>query len=116
MKDEWRLMLDNAIYVSTIISTDDVTAVRVGAVIDNWDVYEAVGISKRDPRDKPDQSIASKLAFGRAVRQLGRDILHDGHAEVAKADAIRASQEAASAAGRERKAKRIKEAKKALKK
>jgi hypothetical protein len=109
-------MFDNAIYVISTISNDDVTAVKVGAVVDDWDTYEAIGVSKRDPRDKPNKSIAAKLALGRAIRQLGRDILHDGHAEVAQADAVRASQEAASAAGRERKAKRIKEAKKALKK
>jgi hypothetical protein len=106
----------NTISVRKIIATDDVVAVEVDAVVDGFNFYSAKGVARRDAADEPNVSIGLKLALGRAIRQLGRDILHDGHLDVYFADKALESQRQASEEGRARKAKRVAAAKKATKK
>lgn len=49
------------------------------ATIGDW---SAIGVSKRDPEDKPNEAIGEALAAGRAIRQLGRKILSDTNKEI----------------------------------
>lgn len=61
-----------------VAHTDEATVVTATAVIAGT-VYETVESSKKDERDKANSEIGIKLAAGRAIRQLGRNILRDAN-------------------------------------
>ena len=89
--------------VTNVVITDDVAAVEVERWINNYEFFVAKGSAKRDPRDSPDAEIALKLSLGRAIRQLGREILGEGQHLVREVDAIKRRQQEATEAQRERK-------------
>lgn len=93
---------------------DDVVGVVVEAQV-GYDLFVANGVAKRDPGDDANTEIGLKLAMGRAVRQLGREILKDANRLVSEAAAVKQSQDKAREAARKRKAARARAAKKALK-
>lgn len=66
----------------------DCTIVEATATV-GYVQYIAIGTSKRDPQDEYDPEVGVQLAFGRAVRQLGREILKNANAQVKEADAAR---------------------------
>lgn len=108
---------DEGITIDKVVKADGVVAVQVSATIDvgyTVDEYVATGAAKCDPRDKADPEIGTKLALGRAIRQLGRDILKDAQNLVnANARVIRQQEEAAALA-RSQKAARAEAAQKAV--
>jgi hypothetical protein len=95
-----------------VLHTDDATVVRATAIVGNTE-FQATASSRRDKQDNPNAEIGVKLAVGRAIRQLGRDILHDANALVHMQDEARASREAAKARIKEERERRAKEAKQA---
>jgi hypothetical protein len=101
-----------ALRVTQLIETGNVIAVEVEATLPDWEVYTSAGTAVCDPKDKFNPEVGLKLALGRAIRQIGRDILHEGQASVHAADKARKSQEEASAKGLALKAARAKKAKK----
>jgi hypothetical protein len=96
-----------------VLGTDDVVVAQAQAVIEGTDVFTATGSSRRDPSDPVSYETGAKLAIGRAVRQLGRNILHDGQDLVRAQDVIKKTQIAAAEAARKRKATKAAAAKKA---
>lgn len=106
---------ENHIFVLQLVATDDVVAAEVGAWV-GPELYTAEGTSKRDKKDKPDTTVGLKLALGRAIRQLGRNILHDGQLAVHEADKLRQAQAKAGEEARKRAVARATAAKKAVKK
>lgn len=66
----------------------DCTIVEVMATVGYTD-YTAIGSSKRDPIDDYDPEIGVELAMGRAIRQLGREILKNANAGIREADQAR---------------------------
>jgi hypothetical protein len=110
-----RLILDAEAAVGIqLIGDEDATVVKASAWIGD-DYYESVGSARRDPRDIPNASIGLNLAVGRAIRQLGRDILSDGQERVREADEFSKRQAEAGAEARKRKDERAKALKKQLK-
>jgi len=64
-----------------IIESNGVTAVRLKADI-GGKTFFANGTARRDPVDRNDPEIAYGLAYGRALRQLGRVTLHNAQDKV----------------------------------
>lgn len=81
----------------------DVTVVKASLELDNYEVFEAVGASRRDPQDSKNNEIGVKLALGRAIRQIGRDILREAQDGVREAEIRRRKQLDAAEAARFRK-------------
>ena len=77
-----------------VLHTDDATIVRASALVGGT-IFEATESSKRDHLDKPNTEIGVKLATGRAIRKLGRQILHDANALVRIQEHARQTAEAA---------------------
>jgi len=98
---------DVAIIVTNAVVTDSVAAIEVGVWVNGdgaAEYFVAKGDSRRDPRDKNDPEVAFKLALGRAIRQVGRDILSDGQTKVREHDHVaRRQAEASKAAFKKRK-------------
>lgn len=98
-----------------IASTDDVVVAEAEVWLDGgYEFYTSKASSRRDPSDTPNAETGLKLALGRAVRQLGREILKDGQALVRQAEIKRQSQEQAAEESRARKALRAAEARSEL--
>jgi hypothetical protein len=96
----------NAITSIDIIATEDVITVVAN---DFSERHQAVGVSRRHPDDQQDQDLGLMLAQGRALRQLGRNILREANEQVRKnADAARRQEEASQAAKKARNARRAK--------
>lgn len=95
-----------------IIETEDVVAVEVSTWV-GQSFFFASGSSKRDPADKQNPEIGLQLALGRAVRQLGREILKSANYLVREEDARAKKQKEASEAAKKLRAERAKQAKKA---
>ncbi len=92
-----------------LANTDDVVVAEVDVWVDGnngYEYYTSKASSRRDPSDTPNTDIGLKLALGRAIRQLGREILKDGQALVREAENKRQSQLEAAEASRIRKAER----------
>lgn len=98
-----------------IISTDDATAVEIAVWINENELFLAKAVSRRDPIDPVNPEIGLKLALGRAIRQLGRDILKEANMLVSEQDERRKRQTEASDRAHSLKIKRAQEAKKAHK-
>ena len=65
-----------------ITSTSEATIVTLRAFVpvgDRDQVFEAHGTSKRDPHDKHNPEVATKLAYGRALESLGRKLQKQGN-------------------------------------
>lgn len=97
------------------ITDGDVVAVEATAWINGVDLYKVSASSRRDPHDPCNPEIGVKLAVGRALRQLGREILKEGQDGVRRQDKARRTQELASQEARNRKEKRRKAAIRSLK-
>lgn len=68
-----------------VIQNEDVTAVRASLNCFGsgmWISKTAVGTAKRHSVDKADPQLGIELATGRALRQLGRELLKDGNKKV----------------------------------
>lgn len=90
-----------------IASTDDVVVAEADIWLeDSSEYYTSKASSRRDPSDTPNSETGLKLALGRAIRQLGREILKDGQALVRQAEVKRQAQEQAAEESRARKAAR----------
>jgi len=83
----------------------EVVTAEVGVDVDGV-FYSAVGTSKTAHPDKFDPEIGVKIATGRAIRQLGRNILKDGQDEVHRRDRVRQAQIEQSERAREIRAAR----------
>lgn len=75
--------MDEVIVVT--VTGDDTAKVAEATTIFNDRYVSAIGVSKRDPSDRPNETIGTNLAVGRAVRQLGRKILAETNADIRKA-------------------------------
>lgn len=58
-------------------------------------VYRTTGTSKTAAPDRFDPVVGEEIALGRALRQLGRDLLKTGQSQVHEADKVRELQEQA---------------------
>jgi hypothetical protein len=99
----------------TINVDSDVIAVEVEAVVNGFDYYFAKAASRRHPEDKQDSELGTKLAVGRAIRQIGRDILRDAQERVRENDKALDSQKQASEDARKKKEQRTRQIRKQLK-
>lgn len=79
---------DVTIQVANIVVTDDAAAVEVNLWLNHHELFTAREVSRRDPHDRNDPEIGIKLALGRAIRQLGRNILAEGQAKVRQTDKV----------------------------
>lgn len=69
MKERW--------IISESLSTKDVTLVKVSTYVEIQNhilEIDAVGVAKRDPKDRARKEIGYNLAFGRALENLGKKI------------------------------------------
>jgi uncharacterized protein DUF1876 len=57
-----------------VIHHPDVTTVVASAL-----GFECTGIARRSPQDRNDAQVGIELAMGRAIRQLGRQMLHEAN-------------------------------------
>ncbi len=80
-----------------IIHTEDATVAQA-TLWSGEDYFTAKGSSRRDPADVDNREVGIKLALGRALRQLGREILKDGNNLVRQEDIKRKTQQAATEA------------------
>jgi len=77
-----------------VAHTDEATVVTATAVVAGT-VYEVAESSKKDDKDRANAEIGIKLAAGRAIRQLGRNILRDANDLVRKQEHARLTAEIA---------------------
>lgn len=99
-----------------VVGNDD--AVVAKATINFFGGEDYVSVtesSKRDAGDPVNHEIGTKLAIGRALRQLGRELLRDAQEGVREQARVKKAQEEAAAAAREKKEKRKAEVKILLK-
>lgn len=90
-----------------VMSTDDVVVAEADIYLDEgFEYYTSRASSRRDPSDSPNVEIGLKLALGRAIRQLGREILKDGQDLVREAEKKRQRQEEAAEEAKARKAQK----------
>lgn len=88
-----------------LLGTDDVVVAEAEIVLDGgYEYYAARSSSRRDPSDAPNSEIGTKLAIGRAVRQLGREILKDGQSLVREQERARRKQAEAAEKAKDKKA------------
>lgn len=76
-------------------SSDDLAAVKI--VVDGRTVE---GTAKRDPADRPNHTIGTTLATGRALRKMGNQMIREAEAMVAQADKERRREAARRAQAR----------------
>ena len=81
----------------------EIVTVRVTDYTRGEPARSAAGTAKTASPDKFDIEIGRKIARGRALRNLGRQILSEGQDEVHARDKVRRSQEEASQLAREAK-------------
>lgn len=78
--------------ILTVEDGDKVTTV----VVTGLDGRTGVGTARRDPIDRPIPGLGLKLATGRALRDLGRKLLHDANTEVRRQSQLREVERAAA--------------------
>jgi hypothetical protein len=114
----WQALFENGVVIDvTHIGDDDAVAVKAVADIlvdGEGTYYEAVGTSKRDKHDPADHAIGVKLAAGRAIRDLGRQIHRDAQELVRRQSDKAAEQKKAQEKALKAKKKRAKELRKRL--
>lgn len=93
----------SAVMSIKVHGTGDVTVVKAELDIDGYEIFISTGASRRDPNDLRNNEIGVKLALGRAIRQIGRDILREAQEGVRGAEAKRRKQLDAAEAARFRK-------------
>ena len=72
------------------------TTASVECTLPNGREFVATGSSRALKEDEFDTQIGIELAFGRAIRSLGRGILSSGNSKVHEVDAFKRSQREAS--------------------
>lgn len=103
------------IHETAIIAEDGTVVVMIHGTIGNK-YFDATGTAKLDPGDTFDEQIGLELAYGRALRTLGRRVLAEGNRGVHLKDKARQAQQEASEAALKAKRKASKKAAKAAKK
>lgn len=93
-------------------ANEDVAAVAI-EFSDGERQLEVAGLSKRDKRDEPNQSIGLALAYGRAFRSLGNLLIKEANEAVAAADKERRRGEATKARQRAEQRQKERERRKA---
>lgn len=100
---------------TAIIAEDGTIVVMIYGMIGEK-YFEATGTAKLDPGDTFDEQIGLELAYGRALRTLGRRVLSEGNRGVHLKDKARQAQQEASKAALKAKRKASKKARKEAKK
>lgn len=83
-----------SITVTEEYSNDDVASVTISTSGHAVATVAATATTKRDPCDKPDRSIGLTLAYGRALRKLGNDLVSQANRAVVEADKERRREQA----------------------
>lgn len=80
--------------ISSLVTVDESAGIVVVEVAFDapWGTYVTVGSSKASQGDKFDYQTGYELAYGRAVRKLGRQLIAAGYDKVHERDRINRSQ------------------------
>lgn len=77
-------------YAEFVDSSKGIVLTQLSLEMDSFHLIEVVGSAKCDPEDEFNPEIGARLALGRALRKLGRELLSEAHGEVHRRDKIRA--------------------------
>lgn len=80
--------------ISSLVTVDESAGIAVVEVVFDapWGTYIAVGSSKASQGDKFNYQTGCELAYGRALRKLGRQLVAAGYDKVHEQDKIKCSQ------------------------
>ena len=93
----WKDTGNSVMYTTHLVDENSGTVtVEVEITFPNSKVFTATGSSKASKEDPFDVNVGYELAYGRALRALGRQILASGHRQVHETDRFRTEQKAAS--------------------
>jgi hypothetical protein len=95
--ESWVDTGDAVVYVQHLTDPPNgVTTVSIDFTLPNDVVYYATGSSKATKEDPFDKTVGLELAYGRALRSLGRKLLASGHGKVHELDNFKKAQHEAS--------------------